>query len=304
MKAVQIREFGGPEVLRVAELEDLHAGPGQIRIRVAAAGVNPADFKIRSGAMQTVFPIKLPAVPGIDAAGVVDEIGGDVTGVQIGDEVLGWADSGSYAEYALLAKFAKKPAPLSWEMAAALPVVGETAQRTLDAVHLRDGETVLIHAASGGVGSVAVQLAVMLGAVVIGTAGAENLNYVRSLGATPVLYGEGLVDRVRAIAPRGIDAVIDASGKNVLADSIALRGGVSRIVTIADPRAGEYGVEFSSGSPQARSAAGLQKLADLVADGKLTLAIAKTFPLADASRAHELSETGHPGGKIVLTVAS
>jgi NADPH:quinone reductase-like Zn-dependent oxidoreductase len=206
--------------------------------------------------------------------------------------------TGSYAEYALADDFALKPAGLSWEVAAALPVALETADRVLGVLGVAAGETLLVHGAAGPVGAFGVQLALARGVTVIGTASERNHDYLRSLGAIPVTYGDGLADRVRALAPQGIDAVFDAAGQSVLDVSIELRGGIERIVTIADVRAFDLGITFSGANR--RFGAKLADYAQLVADGMLGVRIAASFPLADAARAHELSETGHAGGKVVL----
>ncbi|GIE89767.1 NADP-dependent oxidoreductase [Actinoplanes regularis] len=299
MKAIVFEEFGGAEVLRVAEARVPRPGPGQVRLRVRAAGVNPLDHKIRSGVMEQVFPTTFPATPGLEAAGVVDEVGPGVTGLAAGDEVIALTDTGSYAEFALATVAAPKPAGLDWAQAAALPVAGETAQRVLDLLGVEAGETLLVHGAAGAVGGVAVQLAVAAGVTVVGTASAVNHDYLRSLGVTPVAYGEGLVERVRAAAPQGVDAVFDAAGYGVLPDSIELRGGTTdRIVTIADPTCRELGVTFSGDSrPSVERLAGLARLA---AEGALRLTVAETFPLAEAGRAQERSATGHTRGKLIL----
>ncbi len=303
MEAIVFEEFGGPEVLRVAETEEPHAGPGQVRVKVLAAGVNPLDHKIRNGWMQDVFATPLPAIPGMEFAGIVDEVGEGVTDTAVGDEVLGWTVTGAYAPYALSTSYVTKPAALDWTVAAALPVATETASRVLGLLGVRSGETLLVHGAAGAVGSTAVQLAVAAGANVIGTASPANHAVLRELGAVPVTYGEGLVERVRAAAPQGVDAVFDAAGRGALPDSIELRGGTTeRIVTIADPAAGELGVTFSSGGVEAPEPA-LAEHAVLAAEGRLTLPVAEVFPLAEAAKAQALSETGHVRGKIVITPA-
>ncbi|MFC8453806.1 NADP-dependent oxidoreductase [Kitasatospora sp. NPDC057223] len=303
MKAIVFDTFGGAEVLHEAELAIPRPGPGQVRVRVQAVGVNPVDGKIRSGVMEAVFPTTLPAVPGGEIAGVVDAVGEGVDGLKEGDEVLGWSDTGSYAQYALAsaAVLAPKPAGLDWAHAAALPVAGDGAERVLDLLHVTAGETLLIHGASGALGTVAVQLAVARGARVLGTAGPANQEYVTSLGGTALVYGEDLVERVRALAPEGVDAVFDAAGKGALEDSITLRGGTDRIVTTADFRAGELGVVFAEG-PQRRSATRLAELARQAADGTLVTTVGATYPLAEAAEAQRASDRGHNRGKIVLTV--
>ncbi len=298
MKAVVIDEFGGPGVLHVADRELPEPGAGQVRVRVRAAGVNGIDATIRSGAAQQMFPTQLPAVLGLEIAGTVDGVGPGVEGFAAGDEVLGFADGGGYAEYALATTVAPKPAGLGWAEAAALPVAVETALRVLRLLEVARGDTLLIHGAAGGVGTVAVQLAVARGATVIGTASEANHDHLRGLGATPVLYGEGLVDRVRAAAPDGVDAVFDAAGRGAMPDSIELRGGTSRIVTIADPSAFGLGIPFSSEA--ARDAGDLAEIARQAGDGRLRVTVADTYPLEEAPAAHEAVATGHGRGKVVL----
>jgi NADPH:quinone reductase-like Zn-dependent oxidoreductase len=301
MKAVVFDEFGGPEVLQTREIDDPHAGPGEVRVAVRAAGVNPADFKVRRGWFEAMGKTTFPAVPGFELAGVVDEVGEGVTEFAVGDEVVGWAKAGSYAQRAVAGVVAAKPANVPWEQAVALPVAGETSRRVLRELDLKQGETLLLHGAAGGVGAVAAQLAVALGATVIGTASPANHDYLRSLGVVPVEYGGGLVERVRAAAPQGVDAVFDVAGKGALPDSIELRGGTDRIVTIADPAAGDLGVTFSAGGTSAEERkAGLVEQLQQVADGVLRLNVAETFPLADAAKAQELSEAGHTAGKFVV----
>ncbi|OPF80241.1 NADPH:quinone reductase [Streptomyces antioxidans] len=300
MKAIVYEEYGGPEVLRLKETEEPHPGPGQVRLKVVAAAVNPIDYKIRSGWMPQMGPAAFPAIPGMEAAGVVDEVGDGVTGVSVGDEVLGWTDTGAYATYALATDVVPKPAGLDWETAAALPVATETSERVLDLLGLKEGETLLLHGAAGAVGGIGVQLAVARGATVIGTASPANHDYLRSLGAIPVAYGEGLADRVRAVAPKGVDAVYDAAGQGALPVSIELRGGTTdRVVTIADPAAADLGVTFSAGGGGRR----MELIADyarLAAEGRLRVPVVRSFPLADAAEAHEQSESGHSRGKLIL----
>lgn len=308
MKAVVIDEFGGPEVLHVVDRELPEPGAGQVRVRVRASGLNPLDRKIRSGEMQQIFPTELPTVLGLEVSGTVDAVGSEVNGLAVGDEVLGFADGGGYAdggyaEYVLAttATVAPKPAELGWAEAAALPAAATTAQSVLDQLEVTQGETVLMHGAAGGVGTVAVQLAVARGATVIGTASEANHDYLRGLGAVPVVYGKGLVERVRAVASDGIDAVFDVAGKGALPDSIELRGGKSRIVTIADPEAFGLDIPFSSGGGE-RDAEALAELARQATDGRLRLTVADTYPLEEAPAAHEVLDTGHARGKIVLLV--
>jgi NADPH:quinone reductase-like Zn-dependent oxidoreductase len=301
MKVILFDRFGGTEVLQEAEIEAPRPGPGQIRVRVKAAGLNALDGKIRSGALEAVFPTPLPSVPGHELAGVVDALGEGVQDVQVGDEVLGWSDTGSYAQYALATTVALKPVGLDWQHAVALPVAGETAERVLNLLGVAAGETVLMHGASGAVGTLAVQFATARGARVIATAGPANQDYLASLGATPTVYGDGLVERVRALAPDGVDAVFDVAGKGALEDSIALRGGTTRIVTIADFRAHQLGITFATGRPQERSAVRLAALAQDAATGKVVTTVT-AYPLDQAATAQQVSDAGHVRGKLVLTL--
>ncbi|MFE9451645.1 NADP-dependent oxidoreductase [Streptomyces sp. NPDC006739] len=299
MKAISYAEYGGPEVLRPAEVTEPHARPGQVRVKIVAAAVNPIDFKIRRGWAPQMGPASLPAVPGLEGAGVVDEVGAGVDGVSVGDEVMVWTDTGSYAEYALASDFALKPAGLDWETAAALPVAVETSDRVLGELAVGRGETLLIHGAAGVVGSVGVQIAVARGVTVIGTASEANHDFLRSLGAIPVAYGDGLADRVRTVAPHGIDAVYDVAGIDALDVSVELRGGTTdRIVTTNDARAFELGITFSIGGR--RFGPQLAHYARQAAEGRLRVRVDRGFPLVDAAGAHELIESGHARGKVLL----
>jgi NADPH:quinone reductase-like Zn-dependent oxidoreductase len=231
--AVQFSEYGTSEVLQVVDVVPPDAGPGQVRLSVRAAGINPVDWKILQGFMQDQFPVQFPAGLGNDVAGVVDQVGAGVTAFKVGDEVLGLSLSPSYAQYAIAdpASLLAKPAALPWDVAGSLAGAGGTAWIALDRLGLVEGETLLIHAASGGVGTFAAQLAVSRGVRVIGTASAANQDYLRSLGVTPVLYGEGLGERVRSLSPNGIDAVLDASGHGEIPVSIELAGGPERVLS-------------------------------------------------------------------------
>jgi NADPH:quinone reductase-like Zn-dependent oxidoreductase len=299
MKAVQFSEYGDPDVLHVADVEEPHASRGQIRIAVEAAGVNPIDWKIRSGAMREVMPLDLPSVPGSDVAGVVDEVGDGVTDVAVSDDVFGFAVGGGTAEFAVLEHYAIKPAGLSWVEAAGLPVAVETAVRTLDLLGLESGHTILVNGAAGGVGSAAVQFALARGARVIGTAGEANHEYLRALGAEPTTYGEGLVERVRRLAPDGVDRALDTAGRGALPELFEITGGPEHVVTIADFTAAEHGVRVTTGADP-RSWDALDEAARLHEAGRFTLAVAQTFPFEQASEAHRVSEDGHVRGKLVL----
>ena len=301
MKAIQFDQFGGTDVLHETDVEVPQPGPGQVRVRVRAAGVNALDGKIRSGSLQAVFPTSLPVIPGYEVSGTVDAVGVGVTDVSVGDDVVGWSDTGAYAQYALATTVARKPAGLDWERAVALPVAGETAARVLNLLSVAAGETLLVHGAAGAVGTIVVQLAAARGARVIGTAGPGNQDYVTSLGAEATLYGDGLVGRVRALAPEGVDAVLDVAGKGALEDSITLRGGTDRIVTLADFHAHQLGITFATSSKE-RSAQDLAALALDASTGKVVTTV-NAYPLAQAAAAQQVSDAGHIRGKLVLTVA-
>ncbi|MER7668361.1 NADP-dependent oxidoreductase [Kitasatospora sp. NPDC096128] len=307
-KAIAFPQYGGADVLRPIELELPAPGPGQVRVAVRAVGVNPLDHKVRSGELDGFFPVTFPAVPGYEIAGVVEAVGAEVTGFAPGDEVFGALMGGGYAEHALLHAdlLTAKPATLSWEEAAAIPVAAETSERVLDLLGVRSGETLLVHGAAGAVGTLLLQFARARGITVIGTASEANHDYLRELGAVPVTYGEGLADRVRAVAPDGVDRVLDAAGKgDVLPLSIELTGSAERVVTIADIAGSQqHGVRFSGGAEDGRSYHGHAFAAALAlhAAGTLRLPLHRVLPLAEAAEAQRISEAGHVRGKIVLTV--
>ena len=297
MRAAVYTETGEPsDVLSVSEIEEPHAGPGQVRVAVRAAGVNPIDWKIVGGTMGG--SAGEPKVPGIDAAGVVDEVGEGVTGVRVGDAVFGQAATGSAAEYAVLSAWAQKPDAASFEVAGGLGVAAETAVRVLDLLGLQSGQTVVVDGASGGVGGVTVQVAISRGLRVIGTAGEANQDFVRSLGALPTQHGPGLADRVRALAPEGVDGGVDTAGRGSVRDLVELTGDPAKVVTIADFGARELGVQVSTGG--GGQAARMEQVADLLAAGRLELPIAGTFPLERIGEAYAESRAGHVRGKLVL----
>ncbi|MFC9894310.1 NADP-dependent oxidoreductase [Nocardia sp. NPDC127579] len=301
MRAIAYSEFGGPEVLRVVEVPVPEPTGDEVRVAVRAAGVNPADWKMRSGALVFGEP-RFPQFPGGEIAGFVDALGPDAHGHAIGDQVFGWARSGGYAEYALSSTLARKPEGLDWSEAVALPVAVSTAAKVLEQLALRSGETLLINGASGAVGSMAVQLALSEGVTVIGTASARNQELVRSLGAIPTTYGDGLADRVWAIAPRGVDAVFDI-GHGALPAAIELRGSTDRVITIADPAAAQLGVTFASGSAGPRPIALVEQVAERVVTGEFRLpGAARTFTLDEAGLAQQEMEQGRGPGKVVLLV--
>jgi NADPH:quinone reductase-like Zn-dependent oxidoreductase len=300
MKAARFSRFGGPEVLEIVDLPDPHPGPGQVRIAVRAAGVNTSDWKKRSGLMDS----ELPQTMGYEAAGVVDELGVGVVDAALGDRVFGFSvDGAAQAELALLTYYAPIPPSLDFAGAAALPVAIETAMRALDQLGVESDCTLLISGASGSVGSAAVQLAVARGAHVIGTASPANHDYLRLLGAEPVAYGEGLLERVRTLAPDGVDLALDVAGSGILPELIELTGSPERVVTIADfAGAHEYGVRFSRGE-DGRAFHVLSEIGELIESGRFSLPVGQAFPLAEIAQAHRISEGGHVHGKLVLLVS-
>lgn len=306
-KVVQYRRYGGPEVLELVDREDPTPGPGQVRLAVRAAAVNPLDWKLRGGAMASGDAPDRPRVPGFDVAGVVDAVGEGVTEFSAGDEVLGKATGGSYAEKAVADTTAivRKPAEVSWEVAAALPTVVTTAYRALALLDLGEGDhtgtTLVVDGASGGVGVLTVQVAVARGVTVIGTASESHQDDVRALGATPVVYGEGLADRVRAVAPQGVDRGFDTAGKGSLRDLVALTGDPGRTITIADyAGAQELGVTFTSGGDPDSEARALTEAVALVVEGRLRAPTVVTYPLGEAGKAQDDNQHGRVSGKLVL----
>lgn len=297
MRKVSFAEFGGPDVLRLVDAAEPHAGPGRIRIAVRAAGVNPVDWRIREGEFQRTRPIELPAGVGHDAAGVVDEIGRGVAGIAIGDRVFGAGDD-TYAEFAVLSAWAPIPVGLTFEEAAGYPSVVETALRILDQVGAQAGQTLLVSGASGGVGSAVLQIAHDRGITVIGTAGAANQDYLRSLGAVATTYGDGWVERVRRLGH--IDAALDLAGSGVIRELVELTGDPRKVVTIADLGAPELGVRFSGVAGSMTEA--LTAATDLISRGKLRIPVERSYPLADAARAHADSRAGHTRGRRVVLI--
>jgi NADPH:quinone reductase-like Zn-dependent oxidoreductase len=294
MRAVQFVEYGPPSVVHVAEVEEPHAGLGEIRIAVRASGLSTGETRIRAGLLRDVVPTNFPYRTGFDAAGVVDEVGDGVTSVDRGDEVFGFTTRrAANADYVVLTAWAAKPVTWTWEEAGGAAGLVETATRVLDRLAVGAGQTVLVHGAAGGVGTVAVQLAVARGATVIGTASPHNHDFLRSLGAEPTTYGTGLVERVRAFAP---DAVFDCAG-GTLPDLIAIAGDAKKVVTIVEAA---HGVHLSYGGTDPLAVHGLDIAVELAAQGRLRVPVAAAFPLTEAAAAHELSEGRHARGKIVL----
>lgn len=309
MKAIATHGYGGPERLETVELPEPKCGPSDALVRVRAAGVNPVDWKVAAGGLDSVLDVHFPLVPGWDVAGVVERTGLDCTEFAEGDEVIGYVrrddvQHGSYAELvpAPVRTLAHRPTALSWQQSAGLPLAGLTARQALKRLGLADGaldKVVLVHAAAGGVGSMAVQIAGALGARVIGTASPRNHDYLRRLGAEPVAYGDGLVDRLEAVAPGGVDAALDLVGGDAVEVSQRVLTEPSRVASIVDPGVRERGGHYVFARPDAADLAALRQLAD---DGWLTVHVDRELPLDQAAEAWRLGQTGRTRGKLVLTV--
>ncbi|GGJ93863.1 NADP-dependent oxidoreductase [Pseudomonas matsuisoli] len=307
MKAVTYDAYGGPEQLRITEQPKPKVGPGEILVKVRRASVNPVDWKILAGELDPVMQVYFPVTPGWDVAGVVEATGFDVPEFAPGDEVLAYArrdfiHDGTFAEYATVPARAatKKPQGLNWDEAASLPLAGLTAYQVLQRMAPKRGETLLVHAATGGVGLHAVQIARDMGLRVIGTASEKNHDYLRNLGVEPVAYGEGLVQRVKALAPEGVDLVADFIG-GVRDETLAvLRQGTGRHASITDDTVAERGGHWVWVRPDRDD---LAVLAEMAASGRLNVPIAKVFPLEETAEAFRLSQEGHTRGKIVIRVS-
>ena len=303
--AVRYDQFGGIDVLRVEEMERPVPGDGQILVRVRAAGINPSEAVIRTGAVAELFPSTFPSGQGSDLAGFIEEVGPGVDGLAPGDEVIGFTQRrASQAELVLVeaGDVTRKPEKVSWEAAGGLYVAGTTAWGVVHAVQLKEGETVVVSGAAGGVGSLAVQLARRTGATVIGLASKSNHEWLKSHGVIPVAYGDGVADRIRAAAPNGVDAFIDTHGDGYVELAIALGVAAERIDTIGDyPAAARHGVKTDGGAEAGPGARVLTELAGLIADGDLEVPIANVYPLARVREAYTELERRHTRGKIVLT---
>ncbi|WP_030684041.1 NADP-dependent oxidoreductase [Streptomyces sp. NRRL B-1347] len=307
MKAISYRAYGGAEVLEYGDVRDPKVGPDTVLVKVRAAAVNPVDHKCREGYLDAVLDPVFPVIPGWDVAGVVVQPGVAVPEFTVGDEVIGYVredflSRGTLAEYvaAPVRTLARKPRNLTFEEAAGLPLAGLTAYQVVHkALAVGEGDVVLVHAAAGGVGSFAVQLARHAGARVIGTASERNHAYLRELGAEPVTYGEGLADRVRALAPEGVDAAFDTVGGDTLKVSAELLAPGGRLASVADGSVIGLGGQYCFVRPDADD---LRRLTELAEQDVLTVHVDATFPLERAADAHRLSEQGRTRGKIVVTV--
>ncbi|HEY0246869.1 MAG TPA: NADP-dependent oxidoreductase [Gryllotalpicola sp.] len=312
--AVLITRAGGPDVLELREVPVVAPGPGEVVVAIAAAGVNPVESKIRRGSRgEITTPLRI----GADGAGTVVAVGegaryAEGTPAAEGDEVIGWGLPGSYAEYVTTqaTRLTRKPAAVGFAQGAALGIPAATAYQCLKSAGLQAGETLLVHAGAGAVGQAAIQFARLWGAEVVATASEGNHARLRELGATPVTYGDGLLERVRAAAPQGIDRVLEGAGTPESAEvSLALVADPARVVEIVVPGwQAQYGFQvFSGGLPGSMTPEvvairdeAIPYTAALLADGRFTVELGPSFPLAEVVRAHELLDTGHPGGKIVL----
>ncbi|PNE38229.1 NADP-dependent oxidoreductase [Streptomyces noursei] len=306
MKAITTNSYGGPEVLTYSEQPDPKVGPDSVLIRVRAAGVNPVDWKVVAGYLDGMMHAHFPLIPGWDVAGVVEAVGADATEYAVGDEVIGYVrkdevQHGTYAELvaAPVRTLARKPDTLGWQQSAGLPLAGLTAYQSLKRARTKAGDLVLVHAAAGGVGSLAVQIAVAEGARVIGTASERNHDFLRSLGAEPVTYGDGLADRVRALAPEGVDVALDFVGGGAVDVSQEVLKDRSRVVSIADGEVRAKGGHMVWVRPDTADLTALAILADA---GKLTVPVDAALPLEEAAEAFRLSMAGRARGKIVLEV--
>jgi NADPH:quinone reductase-like Zn-dependent oxidoreductase len=303
MKAVRFDEYGGADVLRVAEVPRPEPGPGQVLVQVKAAGINPGEAKIRDGSLHARFPATFPSGQGSDLAGIVAQTGPGVTGVSIGDEVIGFTDDrASQAEFVLAEQqnLTLRPAAVPWEVAGSLFVAGSTAYAAVRAVGASSGDTVIVAGATGGVGSIAVQLTRLAGATVVGLASEAGHDWLTGHGVIPVSYGEGAADRIREAAGGKIDAFIDAFGAGYVQLALELGVRPERIDTIANFSAVEqYGVK-AEGSAAGASASVVAELAAMIAAGQLEIPVAATFPLSQVQDAYRRLAEGHVIGKIVL----
>jgi NADPH:quinone reductase-like Zn-dependent oxidoreductase len=304
MKAVRFDEYGDVDVLKVVDVPTPEPGDGQVLVQVKAAGINPGEAKIRDGLLHAMWPATFPSGEGSDLAGVVTGTGPGVTRFAAGDEVIGWTDNrASHAEYVVVDEqnLTARPAGVPWEVAGSLYVAGATAWAAVRAVSLTEGDTVAVSGAAGGVGAIAVQLARLAGATVIGLAGASNHDWLTGHGVIPVTYGDGVADRIQQAAGK-VDAFVDTFGDDYVELALELGVEPSRIDTIVRFDAPEkYGVKAEA-SMAGSSASVLAELAALIAEGKLEVPIAGSYPLGDVQDAYRQLATGHIRGKIVLTM--
>ncbi len=303
MRAVRFDHYGRVDVLYIAEINRPEPGPGEVLVEVVAAGINPGESKIRDGSLDAVFPATFPSGQGSDFAGRVAELGDGVTEWSEGDEVIGWSDGrNSHADYLAVPadQLTPKPSTVDWDAAGALAVAGKTAFATVRAIAPQDNETVAISSAAGGVGSLAVQLTRLTGAQVVGIASQNNREWLESFGVAPVAYGDGLADRLRTMAPLGIDAFIDTHGDGYVQLAVDVGVRPERVVTVVDYEAAPRLGARVTGGAEANSATVLAQLAELIAAGRLTVPVAATYPLEQVQAAYTELADGHTRGKIVL----
>ena len=303
MKAVRFNEYGGVDVLHVVDVTDPVPGPGEVLVRVKAAGINPGEAKIREGFLHERWPATFPSGEGSDLAGIVEALGPEVAGVAVGDEVIGFTNNrASHAELVTIAATDLTPRPpaVPWEVAGSLFVAGATAWAAVRAVDPAAGDVVVVSAAAGGVGSIVVQLLVHAGATVIGLAGPDNHAWLSAHGVTPVAYGDGMADRVRAAEGGRADAFIDTWGSGYVDLALELGVAPDRIDTIVDwDRARAVGAKTDGNAAGGRAEV-LAELAGLIDAGELDIPIAATYPLARVQDAYRELEQQHTRGKIVL----
>lgn len=303
MKAVRFSEYGGIDVLRVEEVPRPEPGAGQVLVEVRAAGINPGEASIRKGVLAQRWPATFPSGEGSDLAGVVVQVGAGVDGFAVGDEVVGYTDNrASHAEFVLVdaENLTHRPDGVSWEAAGSLYVAGTTAYAAVRAVSLTEGDTVVVSGAAGGVGSIAVQLAVLAGARVIGLASTANHAWLADHEVTPVQYGPGVGDRIRAASDGRVDAFVDTFGDGYVDLALELGVRADRIDTVIDFAAAERHGVRTEGNADAASAAVLAELADLIDKGVLEIPIARVYRLDEVHEAYRELERRHTHGKIVL----
>lgn len=302
MRAMSYAEYGDPQTLELTELPTPKVGPGAVLIKIERASVNPVDWKVLSGGLDPLIDVVFPAIPGWDVSGVIEQTGPDVPEFSVGDRVASYArkeviHGGTYAEYVAVPAeaVARVPDGVDFDSAAGLPLAGLTAQRSLETLEITAEDTVLIHAASGGVGHLAAQLAVERGATVLGTASEKNHEKLRALGVTPLTYGAGLAERVRDAAPQGITAVADFVG-GVLEDTLAVLDDGGRHISVADPSVEEHGGHWIWVRPDG---ARLRTLLEKLAADTLRVSVDRIFPLEEAAAAMEANQSGS-NGKILI----
>ncbi|KFL26682.1 hypothetical protein JP74_11320 [Devosia sp. 17-2-E-8] len=303
MRAARFASFGGPEVLSIDDIPIPEPGRGEVRVRVRAAAMQPFDRRVRIGQIPLPPGTTLPVTTGNEFSGIIDALGADVTGFSPGDAVAGRRAFGAVAEYVIVpaVDIARKPETLSFAEAATLSGTAQTADTAIESLGIGPGDTLLIHGAAGGVGSFATQIAVQRGAKVIGTGSQANQAYIASLGAGPLVYGEGLRERVVAAAPHGLTAILDCVGGPTLDLSLTLGVPFDRIATLGDMgRTRQLGIRSVEG---VRDGIRLARLLDLAAKGQLKANVRRIYPMNEIIEAHRELDAGHGHGKIVIEVA-